>query len=134
MNLQLPLYTALTAAVLLALQLGLMMSVGSRRLALKQGIGDGGNHALALAVRRHGNLAENAAIFVAALTLLELLAGRSTVVATLGAAFVTARIAHAIGLSMGDGPNVPRFIGAMGTVGCGLACAGMLAWTARGLL
>lgn len=126
MTLTLPVYSGLTAGLLLIMQLVLMLTVGMVRLKTGQGIGDGQNPALALLVRRHGNLAENAAIFLVALMLLEILGGNATVVGGLGGAFVVARVAHAVGLSLGDGPNVPRFIGAMGTAFTGFAAAGFL--------
>jgi hypothetical protein len=75
MTMNLPLYTALTAACILFLQLGLMLSVGLRRVKYRQGIGDGGHDDLSLLVRRHGNLAENGAIFVVVLAVLEIVGG-----------------------------------------------------------
>lgn len=129
MTSSLPVYSAMTAAAVLVLQLGLMMSVGMRRLRTGQGIGDGGDAALALSIRRHGNLAENGAMFVVALACLETIGGPPTVVMTLGACFVLVRIAHAVGLSLGTGPNFPRFIGAMGTTACGVATAGYIVFT-----
>ena len=125
-----PIYAAMTAALLLLLQLALMMTVGLRRVRYDQGIGDGGHADLSLLIRRHGNLAENAAIFVVALALLELLGGRPTVVAALGASFVLVRLSHALGLTLGDGPNAARFVGAMGTVATGLATGGYLFYLA----
>lgn len=117
-----PYYAALTGAVLIMLQTALMMTVGFRRIKYQQGIGDGGHDDLLMKIRRHGNLAENAAIFLATLTLLEMLGGLGYVVAILGGVFVAARCLHALGLSFGDGgPNAPRFLGAMGTM---LTCFG----------
>lgn len=55
-----PMSTALTASTIALLQVFLMMRVGFTRLRTGIGIGDGGQESLALAVRRHGNLTENA--------------------------------------------------------------------------
>ncbi|MEM7542520.1 MAG: MAPEG family protein [Pseudomonadota bacterium] len=130
----LPVYASLTAATLLLLQLGLMLSVGLARVRHNQGIGDGGHDDLALLIRRHGNLAENAALFVAVLALLEILGGAPSAVLALGAGFVLVRISHAVGLSLGEGANAPRFVGAMGTVALGIGTAGYLVYVALSLL
>ena len=122
----LPVYAAITAAVIMFLQLALMMAVGFTRIKYAQGIGDGGHHDLGLRVRRHGNLAENAGIFLIVLALLEMVGGSPRAVIAFGIAFVVVRIAHAIGLTLGDGPNAARFIGASGTALTGFSMAGYL--------
>lgn len=127
-----PIVAALTGAALLLLQTALMNTVGFRRLKYQQAIGDGGHDDLLLLVRRHGNLAENAAIFLAALTLLEMIGGLNTAVAVLGGGFVFARVMHAIGLSFGDGQNAPRFVGATGTTLTCFGTGGYLLVTAIG--
>lgn len=123
---QLPIYSALSASILLSLQMVLMLTVGMNRVKYKQGVGDGGHQDLELKIRRHANLAENAAIFLLGLALLEILGGNATAVLSFGAAFVIARILHAIGLTMGDGPNAPRFLGATGTALVGIGTAAYL--------
>lgn len=122
----LPLYTSLTAAALIILQMGLMLPVGLTRFKHQQSLGDGGHADLLMAIRRHGNLTENAPLFVAVLALIEILTGSSIVVAIFGAGFVFARIAHAVGLTVGDGPNAGRAIGAFGTLLLSLASGGYL--------
>jgi uncharacterized membrane protein YecN with MAPEG domain len=122
-----PFYTSLAAGLVILLQTALMMSVGFRRIKHGQGIGDGGFDDLTRLVRRHGNLAENSAIFLVVLALLEVIGGAAMAVATLAAIFVFARLMHAIGLSLGhDGPNAPRFLGAMGTMISCMATGGYL--------
>jgi len=125
----------MATACILLLQIGLMMSVGFTRVKHGQGIGDGGHHDLELRIRRHANLAENGAIFLLALALLESIGGNPTAVMILAAGFVVARVSHAVGLTLGTGPNAPRFIGAMGTMALGLTTgctllyvAGTTAW------
>jgi len=124
----LPIYAALTAALLMFLQLTLMMLVGFARIRTTQSIGDGGDPELLMAIRRHGNLIENAPTFIAILVLLEMLAGTSTLILTLGLAFLAVRVAHAVGMSMGIEPNFSRAIGAFGTLALSLGTAGYLTW------
>ncbi len=119
----LPLYTALTAAVLMMMQLALMLLVGFNRRAFATSIGDGGHTGLLLAIRRHGNLAENAPLFLILLGLLEIMRGSTLFVLLIACAFVTARILHAVGLTLNEGANAPRALGALGTLVCGLILA-----------
>ena len=110
----LPLYTALTAAIIMMFQMGLMMTVGLRRGKYEQSLGDGGHDDLLMLIRRHGNLTENAPIFITVLGLLELMSGGSMLMLSLGLGFVAVRIAHAVGLTLG-GPNPFRIICAFAT-------------------
>lgn len=124
----LPLISAATAGVLILLQSVLMLAAGFKRVRFKQLLGDGGHDELLRAVRRHGNLAENAAIFVVSLALLELIGTASLIVSGLAAAFVAARLSHAFGLSFVDTRNGWRAMGAALTALCGLAVGGLLVW------
>ncbi len=130
-----PAISAATAGSLLILQLLLMLSVGMYRTKVKMGTGYGNDQNLERLGRRHGNLAENAAIFVVTLALLELRVGPTTVVFILGATFVAARLFHAIGFSslagshLGDGNFffvLMRMLGAGLTALTGFATAGYL--------
>lgn len=112
----LPLITALTAACIVVLQLTLMMMVGFKRLEYSQGLGDGGRADLLAAIRRHGNLAENSGLFLISLALVEILGGSLIAVGILGGGFVVIRVSHAVGLSLEDGSNAARALGAVGTV------------------
>ena len=116
------------------LQLSLMLMVGFARLRNNIPLGEGGSQELLKAIRRHGNLAENAPLFLLVLGLAEMLAGSTTLVLTLGVAFIVVRVAHAIGLSMGAGANPPRAIGAFGTLITGVIAAGYVAYLALMLL
>ena len=133
----LPIYTAWLAAFLVVFQVLLMIAVGARRAkGLPIGIGD--DRDLERRVRRHGNLAENSGLFLAAIGLLELIAGQTTYVLLIAAGFAFARILHAVGFSSlagshgdGEGGNKNPFIlmrgfGAMGTILVAFACAGFL--------
>jgi uncharacterized membrane protein YecN with MAPEG domain len=100
MTLTPPFVTALTAGILLGMQTALMLDVVATRRRSRQSLGDGGHDGLLRAIRRHGNLAENAAIFIAGSALLELTGGPRAIVAVMCAAFVVGRVSHAVGLSM----------------------------------
>jgi uncharacterized membrane protein YecN with MAPEG domain len=103
-----PYVTAITAGVLVVMQTALMLSVAVARRRNRQSLGDGGYDDLVRAIRRHGNLAENAALFVAGFALFELTGGARSVLIFLCTTFVVGRITHAIGLSMKDTYNAAR--------------------------
>ena len=121
MSLTPPILSALIAGTLIILQMGLMLSVVLARRRKLQSIGDGGNPELLAAIRRHGNFAENAAIFVAGFALLEVLGGNRTLIMTMCAAFVVGRVSHVIGLSMKNTLNAFRIAGVTITVFVGVA-------------
>lgn len=124
-----PVITAVTAGVLTLLQMLLMLSVGMTRLKYTQGIGDGGYTDLARQIRRHGNLAENAAIFLVVLALLEMSGTSQLAVMVLSILFVLARFSHAIAFSITEGPHPLRAIGAMLTALLGMITSGYLIWS-----
>jgi uncharacterized membrane protein YecN with MAPEG domain len=101
-----PIVTAFTAGLIIVMQMALAFSIVRTRRRARQSIGDGGNQQLLLAIRRHGNFAENAAIFIARSTLLEIMSGGGTGLMILCAGFVLGRIGHLIGLSM-KRPSMP---------------------------
>ena len=108
-----PFITATTACILAFLQIFLAFLVGFKRLKTNTGIGDGGDERLARRIRVHGNLIENAPIFLILLVLLELTGTGKIRIATLGFVFVLGRLAHAVGLSQSTNPTAPlRGIGA----------------------
>ena len=121
-----PSVTAATAGTLLVLQVILAGMVGAARGPIA--IGDGGKDALIRAIRRHGNLAENAGIFVAGFTLLEISRFSPRLLIALCIAFVAVRLIHALGLSQANTSNAMRVIGAVGTYLCGLVLGGTLIW------
>jgi uncharacterized protein len=121
MSLTPPLISALTAGILIVMQMGLALAVALARRRNRQSLGDGGNKDLLPAIRRHGNLAENAALFIAGFTLLEMLGGSRIELEILCAVFVLARISHAIGLSMQNTVNPFRIIGITATIAVGVA-------------
>ncbi len=104
---------------MLQLVLALMVVVTRRRV--RQSLGDGNDEALLRAVRRHGNFAENAAIFLVALALVELLGAPRLFVASAAALFLAGRLAHAYGLSQKQTVNPWRVGGVVATVAAGFA-------------
>jgi uncharacterized membrane protein YecN with MAPEG domain len=116
-----PLISALTAGILIVMQMALAFAVALARRRNRQSLGDGGNKDVLQAIRRHGNLAENAALFIAGFTLMELLGGNRIELEILCAVFVLGRISHAIGLSMPRTVNPFRIIGITATIVVGIA-------------
>ncbi|GAB5487731.1 MAG: hypothetical protein Pars2KO_13010 [Parasphingorhabdus sp.] len=119
-----PIYAAAAGAFLVILQALLMVTVGAYRGKSGISLGGGDDPALERKIRRHGNLAENAGLFVAVLALAEMTVVPNIVVQYIAIAFVVARISHAIALSSEAGAQggggskffvVARVIGAMGT-------------------
>jgi uncharacterized membrane protein YecN with MAPEG domain len=121
MSLVPPVITAVLASVLIFIQMALLLGVVILRRRNRQSIGDGGNEQLLVAIRRHGNFAENAGIFLACFALLEILGGGGLGFNILCAAFVLSRISHIIGLSMKQTVNRFRIGGIILTVGVGIA-------------
>jgi uncharacterized membrane protein YecN with MAPEG domain len=121
MNFAPPIVSAFTAGLIIVIQMALAFSVVRARRRARQSIGDGGDQELLLAIRRHGNFAENAAIFVACFTLLELMGGGGAGLAILCAGFVLGRIGHIIGLSMKETVNPFRIGGIVLTITVGVA-------------
>jgi uncharacterized membrane protein YecN with MAPEG domain len=126
-ELPIPVVSALTAGVLILLQLILMLLVALTRRRNRISLGDGGNEDLQRVSRRHGNLAENAALFIAGFTLFELIGGPRQSLIILCSIFVAGRLAHAIGLSMKNTANVLRILGIVATIGVGLVLGVRLA-------
>ena len=111
-----PVIAAVTASGLALLQIFLGFLVGFALFKHKIGIGDGGNENLARKIRVHGNLTENAPLFLILLTMLELSGTNEMLLIGYGAVFILARIAHAYALSQTVNPLTPlRALGAMGT-------------------
>ena len=116
-GLSFPAVTAATAGALGIWHVVLMLLVSAGRVEFKTGLGDGGHEALSRRVRMHGNLTENASLFLILLGIVELSGTWPRMVMLLGPLVVVLRICHAYGLSMhfGTGPNAFRAIGAGGT-------------------
>ena len=118
----LPVVSAIAAGVLIVGQMALMLITALRRRSTGQALGDG-DAALQRSIRRHGNYAENAAIFVASLTLLEMLGAVRPFVIGLATLFILGRLLHAIGLSQENTVNAWRVTGVIATISGALATA-----------
>ena len=105
-SLNIPLYAGLLGGALLILQNILMVSVGLYRTKAGKSVGVGDDVTLERRVRRHGNLAENAAIFVAALTLYELMFGQTAIALLVAIVFATARGLHIAGFASDAGSHL----------------------------
>ena len=129
-----PLITALVAATIIILQQLLMLTVGLHRAQAGIGVGVGDDQNLERKVRRHGNLAENSALFIATLALAEMLGAPQAIVMGFGAAFVGARVFHALGMGslsgshLADGGAIFRTMRALGAFGTLLSGIGLGAY------
>lgn len=120
------------AGVLMLMLVGLAVFVIGRRRVAGVGIGDGGNKALARAIRVHANFAEYAPFAIAAYILLALGGVSAGFIHALGTIFLVGRVAHAAGLSRHEGASVGRVIGVAATVLVLVAAALRLIWGAIG--
>jgi len=136
-----PIVSAVTAGFLIVLQQLLMLSVGMYRVKVKRGVGFGDDANLERLIRQHGNLTENAAIFVVVLALLELATGPTIAVSGLAAGFVVARLAHMAGFSSLAGSHLAegsklflllRSAGATASALVSIAAGALLVWAGLG--
>ena len=125
-----PIITAVVGALLVILQAVLMILVGIHRIRNRVALGAGDDPALERKIRRHGNLAENAALFLVVLALAEMTVVPNPVIRIIAIIFVIGRILHAIALSTVAGSHggaagklfpALRAIGAFSTFGCFIA-------------
>ena len=123
-----PFVTTITTGILLILQIALAFTVSGNRGKNDTWVGDGGNDGLLRAMRRHGNFAENAAIFLVGFMLLEFSKFSTWLLVALCVIFVAARLLHAIGLSQQNTNNAFRFAGGIGTYVLGFILGGTLIW------
>lgn len=105
-----PIISAIAAGVIILGQMALMLMTALRRRGTGQAIGDG-DAAMLRAIRRHGNYAENAAIFVASLALLEMIGEMRLILIGVAALFMVGRLLHAIGMSQENTVNPGRIAG-----------------------
>jgi uncharacterized membrane protein YecN with MAPEG domain len=110
-----PIVTALYAGLLGLLAVAVAFPAGMLRGKLNIPVGDGGNPALLLAMRRHANFAEWVPLALLLIALLELNGVSARAIHGLGAALVIARLLHAIGLKSNTMKNAVRGLGAMAT-------------------
>jgi uncharacterized membrane protein YecN with MAPEG domain len=120
--------TALYAALLALVGVALQQLVGFSRLRAGVSLGDGGNGALLVAMRRQANFVEQVPIAVVLMALIELNGAGAAWLHALGASLLFARILHPFGLEAGDMRRLPRFFGAVITLLVVLAAAATALW------
>jgi hypothetical protein len=122
--------TLAAAGAAAVLNVWLMVRVGQIRTGAKISIGDGGNDHLVRRMRAHANFTENAPFVLVLIGVIELSGRGSPWLAYVAAAFILARISHALGMEAGDGPPT-RLIGVVVTmlVQLGLAIVAALVLT-----
>ena len=123
-----PYVSAITAGLLLLIQMALAFAVSGNRGKVDTWVGDGGHATLLRTTRRHANLAENAGLFVGGFALLELSRFSPRLLLGLCAAFVIVRLFHAAGLSRQNTNNPLRLIGGLGTYLIGFVLGSALVW------
>lgn len=103
--------TSLYALVLLPIWAFLWISVASGRSARNVSIGDGGDPALLLSVRRHGNFVEWVCLILFFMLLAELQAAPAAWLHVAGLLTVVGRLAHPIGLRTDNAGHPLRYVG-----------------------
>jgi uncharacterized protein len=111
-----PTVTSLYAGILGLMLIGVAFPAGMLRGKLNVSVGDGGNPALLLAMRRHANFVEWVPLALILIGSLELNHVRPAAIHALGAALVAARLSHALGIKTETMKSPARFIGAMLTM------------------
>ncbi|HLK23585.1 MAG TPA: MAPEG family protein [Caulobacteraceae bacterium] len=127
---QAPVVSAVTGGILIILQSLFMFAAANQRRQHGPSLGEAQEPDMIRAIRRHGNLAENAGIFVVCAALLEVLGGSRYWVEILCAVFVVARLSHGLGLSMKNPSNAFRIAGVILTAVAGLGVGIRLIWMA----
>ena len=112
-----PSITALYAGLLGLMSIAIGIAVGRLRGGPDgASIGDGGNHAILVGMRRHANFVEWTPMAVILIALLELNKISPNYIHILGAVLVIARASHAIGMQADGSNGIFRSIGAIGTL------------------
>jgi uncharacterized membrane protein YecN with MAPEG domain len=109
--------TALYSGVLALLLLALTLRVVRLRWKFRVGLGDGGDRALARAIRVHANAAEHVPVALLLLLVAELDRASPALLHGCGAGLVLARVLHAQGLGRSAGASWQRTAGTVGTLG-----------------
>ncbi len=110
-----PEVTLFYAGVLGLMNIVLAFQVGKLRGKTEISIGDGGNQALLVAMRRHANFIEFAPLVLIIIALLELNGASSMSIHITGILLVVFRIAHAVGFQADTIEGKARVVGAAGT-------------------
>jgi uncharacterized protein len=106
----------------------LAVRVSLARRAKQIDLGDGGDAEMLRRIRVHANAVEYVPLALILLLMLELSATSAMTLHVFGIWLIVARSAHAIGASLGDGPNPGRASGAMLTWLLVISMAVLLLW------
>ena len=120
--------TGLYAALCALLVFALSLRIALLRKRLRIGIGDGGDAALARAIRAQANAIEYVPLALLMLLVAENNGASVAFVHACGAGLLLARVLHAVGLSGSAGVSFGRFWGILLTWAILLALAGQLVW------
>jgi hypothetical protein len=115
--------TAFYAGLLALVMLALAMRVIRLRWKLRVGLGDGGDKAMARAIRVHGNATEHVPIALILMLAAELDHASPMLLHVCGIVLVVSRVLHAMGLGRSAGASWGRMAGTVGTVGVIVALA-----------
>lgn len=130
-----PIISAYAGGLLIIMQAVLMVLTGLHRAKAGINLGVGDDPVMERKIRRHGNLAENAGLFVVILALAEMTGVATQAIMIIAIAFLVARFSHAVALSTEAGSHgaktgkifvLARIIGAFGTLVCFLTLGGFL--------
>jgi uncharacterized membrane protein YecN with MAPEG domain len=94
--------TLCLAAAAAIINLWISLRIGNLRMAGKIMYGDGGNEMLLRRMRAHANFIENTPLVLILVGAIELTGKGGTWLALVGAVFMLARVAHAIGMDGGS--------------------------------
>jgi uncharacterized membrane protein YecN with MAPEG domain len=101
------LYIGLAALVLVALS----VRVIRLRYRYRTEIGDGGHAELARAIRAHANFIEYVPLALLVILMADLAGHAKWTVHVMGIALIVGRVAHAVGFTARQGPNLGRNLG-----------------------
>jgi uncharacterized membrane protein YecN with MAPEG domain len=122
--------TAFYAGLLAIVLVVLGFQVGRLRLRTGISLYDGGDKALAVAIRQHANFIENVPLALLLMMLAELNVTRVFILHALGATLLVARIVHPFGLDYDQVRNPLRGIGSGLTTLVIVAGAALAIWDA----
>lgn len=120
--------TGLYAALCALLVFALSLRIALLRKRLRIGIGDGGDAALARAIRAQANAIEYVPLALVMLLIAENNGASVALVHACGAGLLLARVLHAVGLSGSAGVSFGRFWGILLTWAILLVLGGQLVW------
>ena len=117
--------TAIYAVLLAIIALVLQQLVGRERLRAGVSINDGGDAALAVAMRRQANFVEQVPMILILFVVIELNGAPAWWIHALGVPLVFARSVHPFGLEFENSQVLARLVGAVATLLVAIAAIGM---------